>query len=341
VKSRVLPGEFHPIIAYLFTEWKCNIDCHYCWAYDNRVNGMTEDTARRAIDWLHETGCRVLALMGGEVLLRPNFVHKVVYYGAKKGFWVYLPTNGRLMRKEVIDRIADAGVATVNLAVDSVEERKELPKALNPIRPYFDYLIKKQYVYGYSVFFNINITRINLEDVKQLTEIAHDNGIATDYHINEEPMLDQPHFKHKEGNSTFITREDWPKVDAVIDWLIAKQRSGYKMVNSIRRLEQMKAFMRKQLQSWDCRAGQNSLIIRTDGTLAPCFPMYSATHDWGSVGEPRFEAEQLAAMKQTCQRNCFSTLNHNLAYAYKASRAIKWVLKQALRGFQGTTGSFE
>ena len=32
VKSRLLPGDFHPIIAYLFTEWKCNLDCHYCWA---------------------------------------------------------------------------------------------------------------------------------------------------------------------------------------------------------------------------------------------------------------------------------------------------------------------
>ncbi len=185
VRSRVMPGDFHPIIAYLFTEWKCNLDCHYCWAFDNSVKGMTEDTARRAIDWLHETGCRVLALMGGEVLLRPQFAHKVVYYAAKKGFWVYLPTNGRLMRKEVIDWLGDAGVATFNLAVDSVEDRKELPKALNPIRPYFEYLIKKQYVYGYSVFFNINITRINLEDVKQLTETAHDVGIATDYHINE------------------------------------------------------------------------------------------------------------------------------------------------------------
>jgi len=29
-KSRVLPGDFQPIIAYLFTEWKCNLDCHYC-----------------------------------------------------------------------------------------------------------------------------------------------------------------------------------------------------------------------------------------------------------------------------------------------------------------------
>jgi len=82
--SRIRPGDFHPIIAYLFTEWKCNLDCHYCWAFDNRVKGMTEDLARRSIDWLYETGCRVLALMGGEVLLRPQFVHKVVDYAAQK-----------------------------------------------------------------------------------------------------------------------------------------------------------------------------------------------------------------------------------------------------------------
>ena len=341
VRSRVLPGNLHPIIAYLFTEWKCNIDCHYCWAFDNQVKGMTEDTARRAIDWLNDTGCRVLALMGGEVLLRPQFAHKVVYYAAHKGFWVYVPTNGRLMRPEVIDQLGDAGVATVNLAVDSVEDRKELPKALNPIRRYFDYLIKKQYVYGFSVFFNINITRINLEDVRQLTEIAHDVGIATDYHINESPMTEQPHFKHREGNSTFITPEDWPKVDELVDWLIDKQRQGYKMVNSVRRLGQMKEFMRGKLQQWDCRAGQNSIIIRTDGTLGPCFPLYSATYDWGVVGRPRFEPVQLAEMKRACQSHCYSTLNHNLAYCYKPSRAIRWVLKQAARGFQGTTGSFE
>jgi hypothetical protein len=45
LKSRMLPGDFQPIIAYLFTEWKCNLDCHYCWAFDNCVKGMTEDVA--------------------------------------------------------------------------------------------------------------------------------------------------------------------------------------------------------------------------------------------------------------------------------------------------------
>lgn len=341
VRSRVLPGDFHPLTAYLFTEWKCNLDCHYCWAFNNQVNGMTEDTARRSIDWLHQTGCRVLALMGGEVLLRPQFAHKVVHYAASKGFWVYVPTNGRLMRREVVDWLGDAGVATVNLAVDSLEDRKELPKALAPIRPYFDYLIRKQYVYGFSVFFNINITRINIEDVKRLTEIAHDVGIATDYHINESPMLDPSGFKHATGNETFITPEDWPAVDGVIDWLIERKRSGYKMVNSVPRLREMKAFMRGKLQEWDCRAGQNSLIVRTDGTLAPCFPMYPATYDWGTVEGPRFSSQELARIKRGCQPHCFSTLNHNLSYCYDAGRAIRWTLRQALRGFQGTTGGFE
>ena len=341
VKSRVLPGDFHPIIAYLFTEWKCNLDCHYCWAFDNRVKGMTEDTARRSIDWLHSTTCRVLALMGGEPLLRPQFVHKVIYYAAKQGFWIYLPTNARLMRTEVIDRVADAGVAIVNFAVDAVDEKPGLPKALAPVRKHFDYLIQRQYRYGYSVFFNINICKNNLEDVQQLTEIAHQNGIATDYHINESPMLEQEHFQHMQNNLTFIEREDWPRVDALIDWLIEKNRSGYKMVNSVRRLNDMKAFMRGKVEPWNCRAGQNSLIIRVDGTLAPCFPMYSARHDWGVVGDHNFQVPQLNEMKKECQTHCFSTLNHNLGYCYDAARALKWVFKQASRGFQGTTGSFE
>ncbi len=342
IRSRVLPGDFHPIIAYLFTEYKCNLDCHYCWAYDNRVKGMTEETARRSIDWLRDNGAGVLALMGGEPLLRPQFVHKVVYHAAKSGMFVYLPTNGRLLRPEVIDRLADAGVATVNLAVDSYDVKPSLPKALVPIRKYFDYLVKKQYRYGYTVFFNINICRNNLDDVKLLTEIARDNGIATDYHVNEAPLVaPDEHFKHLENNETYIHEEDQPRVTELIDWLVEKNREGYKMVDSVQRLSEMKNFVQGNHGRWNCRAGQNSLIIRVDGTLAPCFPMYSATHDWGCVGNPKFEPEQLRGMKASCELNCLSTLNHVLALCYDDGRVIRYFLKQAKRGFQGVSGSVE
>jgi MoaA/NifB/PqqE/SkfB family radical SAM enzyme len=341
VWSRVLPGDFHPIIAYLFTEWKCNLDCHYCWAFDNSVKGMTEDVARRSIDWLHDSGCRVLALMGGEPLLRPQFVHKIVYYAAKKGFWVYIPTNARLLRQDVIDRLLDAGTATINFAVDVVDEKPGLAKALNPVRTYFNYLCKRQYRYGTTVFFNMNICRNNHEDIKQLTEIARANSIATDYHLNESPMVEQSHFQHMRENETFIRPEDFPRVDALLDWIIAKNRAGYKMVDSVARLEQMKSFLRHKLEPWSCRAGHNNVVIRVDGTLAPCFPMYSATYDWGEVGAHNFDVPQLTEMKRSCEPNCFSTLNSNLAMCYNDTRVIRWVLKQAKGGFQGASGSFD
>ena len=44
---------------------------------------------------------------------------------------------------------------------------------------------------------------------------------------------------------------------------------------------------------WNCRAGQNNVIIRTDGTVASCFAMYSASFDWGNIDQLTFNREQL------------------------------------------------
>jgi MoaA/NifB/PqqE/SkfB family radical SAM enzyme len=340
-KSLVKQKELRPIIAYLFTEFKCNVDCHYCWSYNNDVKGMTEDTARRAIDWLESIGCRVLALMGGEPLLRPQYIHKVVYYAAKKGFYVYLPTNGRLMRPKVLDWLGDAGVGIINLAIDCVKEKPGLPKALEPIRSYFDYMVKMQHRYGYAAMININITHINQDDVLELTEIARQNGLATDYHLNEAPLTEQAHFQHMERNETYLTPEDFPKVEALLDYLIEKQRHGYKMANPIQHMHEMKKLMRGTVPNWPCRAGQNNLIIRPDGTLAPCFPMYSATYDWGTVGNHKFDVKQLDEMKKECSTHCLSTCNFILSHCYSARRVMKWMFKQARHGFHGVTGSFD
>jgi MoaA/NifB/PqqE/SkfB family radical SAM enzyme len=321
--------------------------------------------------------------MGGEPLLRPEVAHKVVYYAAKKGFWIYVGTNGRLLRPDVTDRLADAGVAIFNFALDAWDEKPSLPKAFVPGQKHLEYLMRKQFAYGYMVFFNINICRNNHEDVKKLTEYAHGHRLATDYHINETPMIEQDeHFKHLYENPTYIRPQDWRAVDDLIDWIIEKNKAGYQMVNSVQRLQEMKAFVRMssgldlkeygwygdgtgmngniaeklastpgivqdasgnlQFTDWNCRAGQNNVIIRTDGTVAPCFPMYSSTFDWGNIDGAKFDQSQLLAMKKTCQRHCFSTLNHNLGYCYNDARVIKWVWTQAVTNrMQGGARSFE
>ncbi|MCH7732282.1 MAG: radical SAM protein [Candidatus Marinimicrobia bacterium] len=333
IQSRIHGYEFRPLLSYLYTEWKCNIDCHYCFQFNNKVKGMSIETAIQSIDWLKTTGCRLIAIMGGEPLLRRNFILEVVEYAAKSGFFVYLPTNGRLLTEDFIDRVGQAGVTAINLAVDCVEEIDGLPKALKLIEPQFKYLVKQQKKHGYLVFLNVNITSKNLEDVKQLTEVTHEYRIGIDYHINQPPYLEQTHYKHLD-NDTYIREEHWNAVDKVIDWIISKNKQGYPMVNSIAHLEAMKKFVRGELVQWSCRAGHNTMFIRVDGTLVPCFDMTSSKKDWGNVFTGyRFNPRGLKAMKQECIKHCLSTCHYNMSHYYDTfARSLKWATKHARIG---------
>jgi len=328
LSSRIHAHEFRPIICYLFTEWRCNIDCHYCFQNNDGLPGMDLDTAKCSLDWLKSLGCRVVPIMGGEPLMRKDFIIEVTRYGAEKGFFVYLPTNGYLLDRTFIDEIGRAGVAAVNLAVDCVAPRKGLPKALLKIEPQFRYLVERKKKYGYLVFFNINICRTNLKDVKLLTEIAHQNNIGTDYHLNEAPQsfVSLEHYRHRDDMLS-ITPDEHQELDRLLDWLIEKQRQGWPMVNSITHLAAFKERARGRISLWDCRAGHNGALIRPDGTLSPCFDMISYEHDWGRIWEPRFKKEELSALKEKCLPLCSSTCFYTMGHYYNFHNLPQWIRK--------------
>ena len=69
IYSRIYSQELRPVLGYLVTDWKCNINCHYCFQFKNDMAGMTWETARSSIDWLKSIGCRVIGITGGEPLV--------------------------------------------------------------------------------------------------------------------------------------------------------------------------------------------------------------------------------------------------------------------------------
>src|ERR1035441_2206084 len=319
LRSRIRGG-FRPILGCVYTDLKCTLGCPYCRSPDNTLPVMDEDRGRRVIDWLHDIGCRVIGLMGGEPLIRMAFVEQFVRYAAEKGCYVYLPTNGRLLTPDVTDRLSEAGVATFNVAIDCMREKPGLPKALEHIRGNFDYLVRLQSRYGYTVFLSINITRFNGADGKLLTEFSRENGIGTAYHLCESSP----------GHAAFRSEELGP-VDELLDYLIDRNRAGWAMVNWTEHLGAMKSLLRGGVAPWPCRGGQNMVICRTDGTLAPCYPMRESGHDWGAVGCEKFDACQLAEMKQTCSGSCFSTVGFMLANYYDVGRVAREVSAQLAR----------
>jgi len=316
LRSRMHSSKFHPIVAHLFTEGKCNIHCHYCYSYYNKMDGMTYDTAVKAIDYLKKVGCRVFGFMGGEPLMRSDFVIKVVEYGAKNGFFVDLATNGLLLTEDIIDQLGQAGIASINLAVDCVEKKPGLPKCLSQNKKIFEYLVENRHKYGYLLFLNVNITSKNMDDARLLTEIACKNEIGIDYHINEAPIDEEGREEYGE-NKFLLTKADWKELDLLIDFIIAKQQSNdCTIVNSKDHLLAMKDFVRGKLKPWKCHAGHNALVICEDGAIVPCMGLYPFQRDWGSIDDYKFDPERLANQIKECNSKCLSTVHYQLSGAY-------------------------
>jgi MoaA/NifB/PqqE/SkfB family radical SAM enzyme len=320
--SRFRPG-LRPIVGCVYTEWKCNLQCGYCRSHDNLAPGMDDATAGRVIDWLHATGCRVIGLMGGEPLLRPDFVARFVARASARGFHVSLPTNGRRLTPDVTDRLGDAGIGTINLSLDCVHEKPGLPKALQPIRGHFDHLVTSQARFGHTVLLSINITRYNLDDVEALTRVARDHGIGTAYHLCDS------------GGDGHFEPQDLELVDGLLDYLIDCHGAGFAMVNSVEHLRAMKRLLRGELPPWRCRAGRNMVVCRTDGSLAPCYPLVDSPHDWGAAGRPKLNSNQLTVLQQSCSPACFSTTAWSLAHYYDVGRICEAVAARASRRRRG------
>ena len=338
IKGRFRPRAFRPVLSFLYTDLNCNLNCHYCYSRGQKIPGMPLEMAKDAVDWLHSVGCRVLAYMGGEPLVRKDFIIELTRYAKEKGFFVYLPTNGILMDKAFVDEIGKVGVAAINLAVDAVDGYEGIPKALSRIKSNFEYLVQQEKNYGYLTFFNINITQKNVKDVKILTETAHEYGIATDYHINEPPLIEYDTFAYAEDGA-WITEGQFREVDEVIDWLVEKNRRGYTMVNSLEHLNSMKRFIRHDWPAWPCRAGELSMIIRLDGSFAPCFEFYGAEEDWGNIYDgPKFDSVKLKEQKKKCSQHCLSTCNFQVNhYTQGILYSLQWVAKHAYGHFLGTS----
>jgi MoaA/NifB/PqqE/SkfB family radical SAM enzyme len=287
---------------------------------------MTWETAQAAVDWLHSVGCRVLAFMGGEVLLRKDFVLRVSRYASERGFYIYLPTNGVFLDEAFIDAAGDAGVDLFNLAVDCVDPIPGLPKALSRIEDQYRLLLEKSRERDFLVMFNINITPHNADDVEKLTEIAHRDRINCDYHIFEKPQKEMPHFKTDDGRMEFRP-ESHERLVALFDWLLGKYDEGYNIANPREYFVDGKRFIRDEPLEWKCLAGKNTIVIQTDGRLAPCFEFFNDERDWGTIGNPKFDVERLEEMKRTCVPRCLSTCNRGTSYYYRFMPSLEWVGK--------------
>ncbi|MCF0105787.1 MAG: radical SAM protein [Holdemanella sp.] len=125
-----------PKLRQLFLELtlRCNEHCFHC---GSKCDGSYEDHVsfdeyKQLIDEVKENfGCKdiLFCITGGEPLLRKDFF-EIVDYIHTSGFKWGMTTNGTLITKEISRKLKEAGMSTVSISIDGLEQTHDRQRGL-------------------------------------------------------------------------------------------------------------------------------------------------------------------------------------------------------------------
>jgi len=101
---------------------KCNQDCVFCCDGDVKGTGhhLTLDQAKAKIAQVASTGARSVTFIGGEPLIRKDIV-EIVGAASQAGMKVCLTSNGTLLTRQLLRRLTDAGLTSIEISVHSFD----------------------------------------------------------------------------------------------------------------------------------------------------------------------------------------------------------------------------
>ncbi|MCF6093578.1 heme b synthase [Microaerobacter geothermalis] len=174
-------GEFVPRLIFWELTEGCNLKCIHCRATAQPTRNEEElstEEAFRIIDEIASFAKPILVLTGGEPLYRPD-IFEIASYATSKGIHVALASNGTLINEEIAVKVKEAGVQRVSISLDG--SCAATHDGFRGIPGSFDAALRgaaqlqKQ---GVPVQFNTTITKHNIDEVKDIFQLALDQKVV-------------------------------------------------------------------------------------------------------------------------------------------------------------------
>ncbi len=179
--KHLLSGFKLPYMVMFETTLMCNMFCEYCiFGEEGKFNDLQTRAMRerifRRIDEFCDMGIFALSFSGGEPLLNPSTVDYIAY-GADKGMWTSMPTNGLLIKK-----YAD-GVARLDMlevSIDCLDPKRFAKRrgldGLATIISNLDYVLTKRKPFTTQINAVVNLE--NLDDLPGLAEFCRERDLV-------------------------------------------------------------------------------------------------------------------------------------------------------------------
>lgn len=174
------------LTAPLYVAWEitrlCNAQCVHCYSDSgptvNRAGELSTDEALRVIDELADASVMVLAFSGGEPILRKDWL-SLVRHAIGEGLSVNIGSNGSTISEEVACQLAEVGVRSVTVSLDSdVAESHDRFRRLPGLFAKATNAITRLARHGLRVVVGFTPTKLNWRDGPGVVRLAFELGAS-------------------------------------------------------------------------------------------------------------------------------------------------------------------
>ena len=158
---------------------RCNLMCKHCYAESNSRKPSEDlplDTVKNVVDQLSDLGCVIIALAGGEPLMRKD-LPQIIEYIKNKGIDVFLNTNGTLLTENKINELKNAGLSQVEISLDGFEQEHDFIRGKGSYKKATDALKRCQDM-GVKVGIMTALFKHNLAIIPDFIDFFHNQGVV-------------------------------------------------------------------------------------------------------------------------------------------------------------------
>lgn len=251
---------------------RCNLRCPHCASASGRARPeeMSLAEIRVVMRDLKELGCRTVTILGGEFLLRPDWLD-VAKAVKEEGMSLNLITNGILVTPEIRRLFKSLDPATVGVSIDGAT-----PASYRAIRG----------VDGFAKCRRLldELVGDGIQQVNAITTFSSRNLGDFDAFVSEfigQPFVWQVQLVHKAGerfdDSLLLSRDQY-------EWFVERVTHCIKTMGDRLKIRTMDDFgyfpfapeLAFLCQIWDgCPAGRRVVGVRANGDVLPCLSLGS------------------------------------------------------------------
>ncbi|WP_026840898.1 radical SAM/SPASM domain-containing protein [Citrifermentans bremense] len=331
-----------------FLTYRCTSCCKTCNIWQREGSGVGELSREEwleIIPGLARYGLRSFEIFGGDAILRKDAIYDITSACRDHGIATYFPTNANLCDEETVRGLIEAGLGTVYISIDDVDELHDQVRGVqgsfSKVRQALENFSRLR---GEgetpSIVVCTTLSRLNFRNFPKLLSFLEQYPVQAVYprplgefsraNIEASSLdgkLPEPYFASSDGESHLMSAEELVEMRT----MIREVRGGnYPFYVNWRTYYSTSddTFLRGEYPRCHCRVATTVVTVNPNGDVVPCpffrsYVLGNLTREgidsiWGNEPHRRFIQAQQRGNLAIC-RNCntrvyYSSLSETIRY---------------------------